>query len=258
MVENRVVERALASKLAALSEQIRPGALAHERTVALSECFEGLFPAGLQRGATVAIGGPATISLALALAVGPSQAGGWVITLGLQSLGLAAACEHGLALDRLILVGAPPPRLWPDVVVTAAEGAEVVLAMVPGELRAADARRVQARLARSNSVLVLLGGDGVAGLQPDVRIVTSHPRWEGIEQGSGRLLARRVDVSVEGRRAVRPRRRTLLLPDPAGRADLAPSPAMVGAGDVRMGDVRMGDMDDMGDVGDVAPLRNVG
>jgi hypothetical protein len=208
-------------RLAQLHERVRPAVLAADRALCLDESLTGLFPSGLQRGTTVAIGGSASVSLALAVAVGPSQAGGWVMAVGMPSLGLVAAYELGIALDRLVLIGTPPPRLWPDVIVTAAEGAEVVIAATPHQLRPADVRRVQARVARSQAALIILGAD-LDGLAPDVRISTADPRWEGIEQGAGRLLARRVDVAVEGRRAIRPRRRTLLLPDATGRAHLAP------------------------------------
>jgi hypothetical protein len=216
--------------LGRLHESIRPGVLAQERTIPLLGCFDALLPSGLQRGSTVAVSGPATVSCAVALAVGSAQAGSWVMVIGVPSLGLAAAFEQGLPLDHLVLVGTPPPRLWPDVVVTAAEGAEVVIASVPDQMRASDVRRVQARLVRSGSVLVLLGSEGAVGLQPDVRIVTAHPRWDGIEMGAGRLLTRRIDVAVEGRRAVRPRRHTLVLPDATGRAAIVPQPAVVSHG----------------------------
>ena len=69
---------------------------------------------GLRRGATVSVTAAAGVggatSLALALVAEASRAGSWVAAVGLPSLGLVAADELGVALERLVLVAAPGAR----------------------------------------------------------------------------------------------------------------------------------------------------
>jgi len=187
--------------------------------------FHGLLPqGGLRRGSTVATGGGAAMSLALALAAGPSAAGSWLAVVGLPSVGLAAAAELGVALERVFLVAEPPVRQWAEVVAAAAEGAEVVLARAPDAVRAAEVRRVQARLQARGAVLILAGP--TAGWGPDLELTATPLAWEGIGDGHGRLLARRVRVALDGRRAGRPVERDYWLPGPEGRVAEAGAPAV--------------------------------
>ena len=58
----------------------------------------------LRAGGTYALDGS---SLALALMAGPSAAGEWCAVIGVPDLGLEAASELGIALERLILVPEP-------------------------------------------------------------------------------------------------------------------------------------------------------
>lgn len=201
---------------AALAEQVRPGAFAHERVLPVVEPLATLLPAaGLRRGSTVAVGGGAAMSLALALAAGPSAGGAWVAVVGIPSIGLAAALEAGLALERLFLVAVPPVRHWAEVVAAAADGAELVLAQPPDHVRPAELRHVQSRLQARGAVLLSLGPAAAAGAELECR---AEPiAWEGLGEGHGRLVARRVEIEVGGRRAGRPRRGQFWLPGPDGR-----------------------------------------
>ena len=65
-----------------------------------------LLPAGgLRRGTTVAVAaGPAATSLLWAVLVEASAGGAWVGVVGRPDLGLVAAAEAGMRLDRLALV----------------------------------------------------------------------------------------------------------------------------------------------------------
>lgn len=212
--------------LAALFELTSPVGMAHERLIEVSEELSGLLPlGGLRRGSTVATGGPAAISLTLALCAKASRDGAWVGMVGLDFLGLRAAGEYGLALDRLFLVAAPPERQWAEVVAIVAEGAELVIVRPPKRFMPGDVRRVQARVAARGAVLVLVDdhrlstdaeADLGAGWSPEVRLVTHPLAWEGVGDGHGRLVGRRVAVSVSGRRNARPNRVELLLPGPKG------------------------------------------
>ena len=211
------------TELCRLAERIRPVAPAHRHTLPVLPPLRGLLPGGaLCRGTTVAVtGAPAATSLALALAAGPSAAGSWVATVGVTDLGLAAAAELGVALERLVVVDRPPPSSWATVVATLVDAFDVVL-LGPGQrVRATDARRLTARARERGSVLVVLDPAGGTGrgrvLEPEVVLTVTGARWEGLGWGYGHLRARRVRVEAAGRRAAaRPRRADLLLgPDVA-------------------------------------------
>jgi hypothetical protein len=196
----------------------RPVTLAREHLVPTSPALASLLPEGaLRRGSLVAVRGSAATSLALAVAAGPSAAGSWVGVVGLPSLGLLAAAEAGVALERLLLVASPEPSGWSTVVATLLDGVDVVLAGSPRSLRPADARRLQARARDRGAVLVVVGGADT--LEADVVLTATAVAWEGLGQGAGHLQARRVAVEATGRRAsARPRRANLWLPDSAGGA----------------------------------------
>ena len=66
------------------------GAAALQRTMPLLAAFDELLPqAAVQRGSVVECDGAAAVSLALALAAGPSQAGAWVGVAGLAEVSVA-------------------------------------------------------------------------------------------------------------------------------------------------------------------------
>ena len=187
-------------------------ALAGERVLPVLAPLEPLFPArGLRRGSVVTVGG--STSLALALLAAASGQGSWCAAVGFPSLGLAAAAELGVALDRFPLV--PSPRRWAWVVAALADGLDVVLARPPSFVKAADARRLTARVRERGAVLVVAGGGWPEAAEVRLDVVSSA--WEGIGPGHGRLLGRRVEVVAGGRgAAARERRVQLWLPHPEG------------------------------------------
>ena len=170
---------------------------------------------GLVRGHLVGCRGEAAMSLALALAAGPTAAGSWAAVLGLPSVGVLAAAELGVALERTMFVAAPPPDQWAVVLGAVVDGADVVITAAPGRsVPAAEIRRVHSRLQSRGGVLVLVGEPGL--LTPDLALTCDVLGWEGIGDGHGHLASRRVRVEVGGRRAGRPRRHDLVLPGPDG------------------------------------------
>jgi hypothetical protein len=210
------------SRLEDVAVRARPVALAREHVLPVLPPLEPLLPDGLRRGSTVAVGG--STSLALALVAGASTAGSWTAAAGVSSLGLTAASELGVALERLVVVAAPPPQVWGTVVATLVEAFDVVLARVDRRVRDADARRLTARARDAGSVLVLLLPDarGVWPDAPDVRLDITASEWSGIGDGYGHLHARRVEVSATGRRAAaRARHTALWLPGPNGAVEAA-------------------------------------
>jgi hypothetical protein len=188
----------------------------------------GLLPGGgLRRGSTVAVAaGAGSTSLLLALLAEASAAGAWAAVVGRPELGLVAAAETGVALERVALVPYPGADL---VAVTAAllDGLDLVAVACPAErgsaLRAADRQRLSARARQRGAVLLPLG------LWPgaDLELGCEQGEWRDVAGGAGggRLRTRRVEVRLRGRGVAPAGRRTrLLLPGGAGQ------PAAVGAG----------------------------
>jgi hypothetical protein len=205
--------------------------LAGERLLPVVPALQPLLPGqGLRRGSTVAVGRSA--ALALALVAGASAAGSWVAAVGLPDLGMVAAAETGIALERMALVPAPGARAWATVVAALLDAVDVVLVRSPAELPAGQARRLAARARERGAVLVPLGPWSEPA---DLRLSVAASSWRGLGQGHGRLLARRVEVVAGGRgAATRERRVTLWLPAPDGTivpADLS----LAGEGDAPVG-----------------------
>jgi hypothetical protein len=202
--------------LEVLGERIRPVALAREQVLPVPEAFERVLPwAGLRRGSTVSVtatGVGGGTSLALALVAAASQAGSWAAAVGLPSLGLVAAEEAGIALERLVLVAAPERSAWGSVVAALVDGFDVLLLHATrGGVRPVDARKLVARARERGAVLVQLGPGWESEADLSLRIAAA--RWEGLDDGYGHLLARRVTLEVGGRgAAARPRRHELWLP----------------------------------------------
>src|SRR4030095_5060648 len=130
--------------------------LADERLLPVLPALQPLLAGrGLRRGATVTVSRSA--ALALALVAGASAAGSWVAAVGLPDLGIVAAAETGIALERLALVPTPGAKAWPAAVAALLEDGDVVLVRAPARLPAAQARRLAARARERGAVLVPLG-----------------------------------------------------------------------------------------------------
>jgi hypothetical protein len=201
-----------------LKNLARPISLARERTLPVLPALVDLLPeGGLRRGSTVAVSG--ATSLALALLAGSSQAGSWCAAVGLPSLGLVAAAEVGVALERFPLVTRPGQE-WPAVVAALVDAVDVVLVCLPRHVRSGDGRRLVAKARDRGAVLVTTGGS--TAFAADVRLSVAGSSWEGLGKGHGRLRARRMDVVATGRgAAARERRVSLWLPAAAGGVEVA-------------------------------------
>ena len=195
---------------------------ASERTLPVHESLVALLPA-LRRGSTVACDGRAGVSLALALVVAPSREGAWVGVAGLPELGIRAAAEMGVALERLVMITGDPP--WSDVVTAMIDGFDVVVlgqrvGQGNGRLGGGAVRRLQAR-AQSRGVVMLTVGVPMFGA--DLQFTANDDEWVGLGDGHGVASGRRVLVELGGRRVPRSRRATMWLPDANGHVVLAPS-----------------------------------
>lgn len=201
----------------------------------------GLLPgAGLRPGSTVAIPEPGgATSLLLALLAEASAAGAWVGIVGRPDLGMVAAAEAGLALERVALVPAPGADLVAvtmalldgmDIVAVAPEGPVAPFARVrsgpPVVVRAAERQRLAARARQRGAVLVALGPWQGA----DLELHCSDRAWTGLAAGRGRLRSCATVVRRGGRgSAGRAREARLLLPDAEGRAGAGVEPVPVAA-----------------------------
>jgi hypothetical protein len=184
---------------------------ASERTLPVHESLLGILPA-MQRGSTIACGGRAAVSLALALASAPSREGAWVGVAGLPELGIRAAADMGLALERLVMVDGDPP--WVEVLGAMIDGFDViVVGRRVGRLAGGAVRRLQAR-AQSRGVVMLTVG--VPALGADLQLTSDDGRWTGLGDGHGVATGRRVLVELGGRRMPKARRTTVWLPDSEG------------------------------------------
>lgn len=201
---------------------------AGERTLPVDESLVELLPA-LQRGSTIACEGRAAVSLALALAAAPSREGAWIGVAGLPELGVRAAADMGVALERLVLVNGDPP--WVEVLAAMIDGFDVILVgprviqghsrpLTSGPLTSGAVRRLLAR-AQSRGVVMLTVG--VPALGADLRVTAGDDRWVGLGEGHGVATGRRVLIELGGRRMPRQRRASMWLPDADGR--IAPAAA---------------------------------
>ncbi|MFC5230493.1 hypothetical protein [Pseudonocardia zijingensis] len=181
---------------------------------------------GLRRGSTVAVQpGPAATSLLLALLAEASAEGAWAAVVGRPELGLVAAAEAGVRLERLALVPEPGPDLM-AVTVALLDGMDVV-AVAGAEragVRAAERQRLAARARQRGAVLVALGSWPGA----DLELGCAEAGWQGLGTGSGRLRTRQVRVRVRGR-GLAPGGRSagLLLPAPGGAVAAASAAAEI-------------------------------
>ena len=198
----------------------RPVTMADARQLEVPGALGACFPEGaVRRGSTLVINSSSGgVSLALTLAATVTATGAWAAAVGLPSLGLLAAAELGVKLERLELVPAPGDR-WPAVAAALLDGMDLLLLGPPGLVRPGDARRLVARAREQGTVLVVLEPPGRRCWPeaPDFRLSIAGATWEGLGKGHGHLRSRQVEVVTAGRRAaVRERRTVLWLPSLAG------------------------------------------
>ena len=174
---------------------------------------------GLRRGSTVAVRpGPGATSLLLALLARSSAGGGWVGVVGRPDLGLVAAAEAGVALERLALVPAPGADLL-AVTVALLDGMDaVVVDQRSGGLRPAERTRLAARARQRGTVLLACGSWPGA----DLELGCVDAGWRGIGRGTGRLASRAVAVRVRSRSSGAERAARLALPDARGGGTALP------------------------------------
>ncbi len=206
--------------LSQIAGRARPVALAAEQRLPVLPAFESILPDGIQRGQTLMVEADrGATSLALAMIAGASKSGSWAAAVGIASLGVRAAAELGVAVERLLVVKTPAPQLWPTVAASLIDAFDVVLLDWP-QASANFARRLAHR-ARERRAVLITRSTGVWREVADLRFSVTDARWEGVESGHGRLTSRLVQVEMGGRRSARIQRVDLWLPGPSGGVEAA-------------------------------------
>ena len=156
----------------------------------------GGIPAGSVVGLT---GSGGTTSLLFTLLAAPPNA--WSALVGMPDVGLLAAAELGVELDRVALIPDPGPDLL-QVLSILADGVDII-AVAPARSASgigatpARMRVLTARLRQSGAVLLVAGSMPGADLVLDCRV----EGWTGMGRGHGRLRHRELVVGVSGRGA---------------------------------------------------------
>ena len=183
------------AELAELAQRVRPVTLVGQHCLPLAAGLAELGP--IRQGTIVEVVGP---SLVLRLLAGPTAAGSWTALVGAPELNLAAAPEHGVALERVAVITAPPSDLAGSVVAALVDALTLV-ALGPAvvqSLRGPVARRLSARARERGCVVLSMG----AWPEPaDRRLSVTDLAWEGLGHGWGHLRAGTMVVHSEGRGA---------------------------------------------------------
>jgi hypothetical protein len=212
-------------RLAALTPRVVPSALARERVIPVHPALESILPEGVPRGSVVVCDGPMALSTALLLAAEATRQGTWLGVAGLPELGVAAAGEIGVALERMVLVRdieTVGDEQCGHALAALIDGFDLVMLGSAARIRTGTARRLHARLRARGAVMVVVGAPGA--FPGDLR-VAARSTWFGLGHGHGSLRSRRVEVTVDGRRIPRPRRLDVWVPDPSGEIAAAPTVA---------------------------------
>lgn len=176
---------------------------------------------GIPAGSVVALAGSSgTTSLLFTLLAAPSNA--WSALVGMPDVGLLAAAEFGVELDRVALIPDPGPDLL-QVLSILADGVDII-AVAPARSGAglgatpARLRVLTARLRQSGAVLLVAGRMPGADLVLDCRVEA----WTGMGRGHGRLRHRELVVEVGGKGAAgRSRSAVLYLQSDRSKVDIS-------------------------------------
>ncbi len=188
-----------------------------DRCLPVDEAFAPMLPdTGLVRGRVVGCTGPAAMSLALALSARATTTGAWLAAVGVPMLGVEAAGELGVSLERLVKVDTDGrPATWAERVGAAADGFDLILTQPPAGAERV-VRKVRQRL-QARGVVLLAVGPTSPGISCDIEFTTTAVDWTGVGDGYGALYGRRAVVRAGGRRQPRAIERELWLPGPNGR-----------------------------------------
>lgn len=161
--------------------------------LAVPPALSPLLPDGLRRGSTTTVLGSTSLVLAM-IAAACTAREAWAAVVGQPSLGLLAAAQTGVALDRLAVVPRPGVDA-PTVIAALLDGIDVVVVGPGTHLADSDRRRLMARARDRGSVLLTTTPWAGAGTV----LTVEGGRWTGVGEGDGRLRAHELHVTRTGR-----------------------------------------------------------
>jgi hypothetical protein len=187
--------------------------LAADALPVTSEVGELIGRQGLDRSQWIMCQGHGAVSLAAGMLSAATQQGSWLAVVATPTLGAEAISELGVDLRRVVAVDADldSPLQWAERLVACSDGFDLVLTTMPAQIPDRVWRSMSQRTRRSGTVVVGLDMSGLdrpgsdrpgsdrSGIDMRCRVVGSV--WEGLGRGSGRLVARRMQVEVTTRRA---------------------------------------------------------
>ena len=173
-----------------------------ERMIPVRADLAALLPlGGIRRGTVAEISHCGLLYAALADAMAE---GAWAVLVGAPSLGLAAAADHGVPLERLAIVATPPPDQTAVVVAALLDAIDLVVLGPQVAVRPSDARRLSARLRERNGVLFAMG---TWPENAELKLAVTATTWGGADHGHGHLRGWSLQVAVRGRGAAAQGRR---------------------------------------------------
>lgn len=183
--------------------------------VPVAPALASLLPSsGLERGGVYACAGDAPMSLLFSLVATATSVGSWLACVDVPRVGLMAAHEYGVALQRVMCVSTGGhTQSYAQVVGALVDGIDLVVVSSP-TCSAAETRRIVARAKASGSVLIILGRAGQ--FSPDVVLSSSTTEWHFHTHASSRTMS----VQAHGRRVYNQRALTVQLPAADGAASL--------------------------------------
>jgi hypothetical protein len=182
---------------------------------AVTPALEGLFPeAGLRRGSTYEI--DASSSLLWSLLAGPTSQGVWCAVVGMPDVGVAAAEDMGVNLDRLILVPSPDSQ-WLSVVSALIDVVGIVALgthAIPSDRMLST---LTGRLREREATLLVRSG----WPRTEAQIGVETHAWRGLGAGHGVLHEHCVRITLNARHGHATRRCDLVIDHTGARADIA-------------------------------------
>src|SRR5439155_19199291 len=119
-----------------VAREVAPLVLARDRSVPLADPLRDLVPSGaVARGSVLRVTGrpgAGATTVAFELAAACTALGEWAASIDLDTtLGVLAAAEAGVALERFAVVRRPPPARWAAGVAALLDGVSLVRAEWP-------------------------------------------------------------------------------------------------------------------------------
>ena len=198
-----------------LRNHIAPVTLAREHCLAVPGPLAPLLPRdGIQKGQTLGFAGSGSWSIALAMAGAAVGNDGWLAIVNAPEVGLCAAGELGVDLERVLVIESVPGDRIPTALAAMNETIDLILLGPHPPLSHRDVRRLSARNRERGTVIFHLDSGRNWPSPLDISFTVTNSRWFGLGDGHGYLQWRQLDVEATGRRAAaQTRRASIALPE---------------------------------------------